>query len=233
LAISPSAGSIIHILLGCSTILRTSEFTSRTPTSIAAPVPGPMYVCVFLHNRQLVQGIFVAFDRAMNHVLCDCVKLHPQAGYHAHRSLVFPSSVIASLTIETLLSPSPPSGSVRAPTLSLSSHPCLRHPLSPTICVVDSEASFHITPTTRLLSHSDPPHPSHPSVVVGNGPTLPLTSVGASILPGPFYLNNVLLHMIHPLLLVHCYTSDNNYSLELGPWGLTIQHLTMCRARSL
>lgn len=77
LAISPSVGSIIDILLWCSTILRTSEFTSGTPTSIATPILGPVYACVFLHNRQLVQGIFVAFNRAMNHVLCDCVELHP------------------------------------------------------------------------------------------------------------------------------------------------------------
>jgi hypothetical protein len=37
------------------------------------------------------------------------------------------------------------------------------------------------------------PRPLHPSIVVGNGSSLPITSVGDSVLPGPFYLNNILL----------------------------------------
>jgi hypothetical protein len=108
---------------------------------------------------------------------------------------------------------------------------CLRHPLSPTDWVVDSGASFHTTPTTSSLSHSHPPHPSHPfSIVVGNGSTLSVTSVSASVLSGPFYLNNVLVapHMIHPLLSVRRFTIDDHCSMEFDPWGLTIRHPTTC-----
>jgi hypothetical protein len=133
------------------------------------------------------------------------------------RSLVFSRVVLTSLTIETLLSPSPP--------LALSSYTVPSPPPpSPTDWVVDSGASFHTTPTTSSLSHSHPPHRSHPpSIVVGNGSTLPVTSV----LPGTFYLNDVLVapHLTYPLLSERRFTSDNLCSMEFDPWGLTISHL--------
>jgi hypothetical protein len=106
---------------------------------------------------------------------------------------------------------------------------CLCHPPSPTDWVFNFGASFHTTPTTTSLSHYHPPHPSHPSsFVVGNGSTLPATSVGGvSVFSGPFYLNDVLVapHLTHPLLSVRHFTSDNHCSMEFDPWGLTIRHL--------
>jgi small nuclear ribonucleoprotein (snRNP)-like protein len=140
-------------------------------------------VRVTLHNSQIIRGIFVAFDQAMNHVLRDDVEIHPQVGRHMPGPLVFPRAVIASLAIDTLLSPSPPSGSVGAPPLALSAHIVPSPPPpSPTDWVVDSGASFHTT-TASSLSHSHAPNPSHPpSIVVGNGSTLPVISVGASVL---------------------------------------------------
>jgi hypothetical protein len=110
--------------------------------------------------------------------------------------LVFPCAAIASLAVEPVSSPSLPSASIGAPPLALSAHtvPSPPPPSPPTTdWVVDSGASFHTTPTTSSLFHSHPPHPSHPSsIVVGNGSTLPVTSVGASVLPRPFCLNDVL-----------------------------------------
>jgi hypothetical protein len=104
-------------------------------------------------------------------------------------------AAIASRAIEPSLSPSPPSGTVGAPPLALPSHLVASPPSpSPTDWVVDSRASFHTTPTTNSLSHSHPPHPSHPPfIVVGNDSTIPITSVGASVLPGPFHLHDVLV----------------------------------------
>jgi small nuclear ribonucleoprotein (snRNP)-like protein len=196
---------------------------------MASPHFDGLTVRVLLHDGQLVQGTFVAFDRAMSPVLRDCVEIHPKAGRHVPGPLVFPRTVIASLAIEPPLSPSPPSNHVRAPPLALSAHPTAS-PLSPspTDWVVDSGASFHTTPTTSSLFHSHPPHPSHPSsIVVGNGSTLPITSLGASVLPGPFCLNDVLVApgLTHPLLSVRRFTSDNHCSMEFNPWGLTIRHL--------
>lgn len=77
-----------------------------TPTSVVPPVPGPMHVHILLHDDQLV---FVAIDRAMNHVVCDCVELHPQPSRRMPGPFVFPGVVIASLVIGTLSSHSPPS----------------------------------------------------------------------------------------------------------------------------
>jgi hypothetical protein len=111
-------------------------------------------------------------------------------------------------------------------------------------------ASDHQRAPRRPLLHvvRSPPHPDHvrphhrcpdpfpaafrhssrpPSIFVGNGSTLPVTSVGTSVLPGPFYLNDILvaLGLTHPLLLVRRFTSDKHCSMEFDPWGLTIRHL--------
>jgi hypothetical protein len=59
--------------------------------------------------------------------------------------------------------------------------------------VVDSGASYYTTSTAGTLSRS---HPSHPSVIVGNGFNLSITLMGASVLPGPFYLNDILITIL-------------------------------------
>jgi small nuclear ribonucleoprotein (snRNP)-like protein len=188
-------------------------------------------VRVLLHDDQLIRGMFVSFDPVWNPILRDCVEVRPQAGRHVPGPLVFPRAAIASLAVEPVSSPSLPSASIGAPSLALSAHtvPSPPPPLPPTTdWVVDSGASFHTTPTTSSLLHSHPPHPSHPSsIIVGNGSTLPITSVGASVLLGPFCLNDVLVapRLTHPLLSVRRFTSDNQCSMEFNPWGLTIRHL--------
>jgi hypothetical protein len=59
--------------------------------------------------------------------------------------------------------------------------------------VIDSDASYHTTPTAGMLSRSHPSPSTHSTlIVVANGSTLPVTSVGASVLPGLFYLNDIL-----------------------------------------
>jgi hypothetical protein len=83
--------------------------------------------------------------------------------------------------------------------------------------VVDSGASYHTTPTTSTLSWSHPIYSSHPSsTIIGNGFTLLVTLVGASIFPGPFYINDVLVapHITHNILSVHRFTIGNSCSIE-------------------
>jgi hypothetical protein len=171
---------------------------------------------ILLHDDTLWPSII-----AMSPIIRDCVELHPHAGRHVPRPRVFPRTMIASLAIEPLLSPSRPSGSVGVPPLALSSHLMASPPSpSPTDWVFDSGASFHTTPTLARYSTTIHPHPSHPSsIVVGNGSTLSITSVGASVLPGPLYLNDVLVApgLTHPLLSVRCFTSDNHCSIEFDP----------------
>jgi hypothetical protein len=59
--------------------------------------------------------------------------------------------------------------------------------------VADSGTSHHSTPSAGNISHPRTLTSSSPSsIIVGNDSTLPITSVGDSVLPGPFYLNNIL-----------------------------------------
>jgi hypothetical protein len=71
--------------------------------------------------------------------------------------------------------------------------------------VADSGATHHTTPSIGNISTPRPLNSSNPSsIVVGNGFSLPVTSVGDSALPGPCYLNNILLapDMVQSLLSV-------------------------------
>jgi hypothetical protein len=178
----------------CSSDHHTSSWRACWTTSLPdSPISAKIVVRVLLHDDHLVRSTFVTFDRAISLVLRDRVKLHPHAGRHVPRPLVSPRALIASLAIETLLSPSPTSNFIGASPLVLFAHSMASQP-SPTDWMVGSRASFHTTPTTSLLFHSHPPHPFHPpSIVVGNGSTLPVTSVGASVLMRPFYLNDILV----------------------------------------
>jgi hypothetical protein len=59
---------------------------------------------------------------------------------------------------------------------------------------VNSGATHHTTPSVSNISTLRPLASFNPSsIIVGNGFSLPITSVGDSVLPGPFYLNNILL----------------------------------------
>jgi hypothetical protein len=60
--------------------------------------------------------------------------------------------------------------------------------------------------TLRPLASSNPS-----SIVVGNDSSLLITSIGDSVLPEPFYLNNILLgpDMVQNLLSVRRFTTDN------------------------
>jgi hypothetical protein len=103
-------------------------------------------------------------------------------------------------------------------------------PAPPTVVinwVVDIDATNHTTPHSGHIS----PRPSslaHPSsIVVGNGSVLPVTSIGDSVLSGPFYLNDVLLapDRVQNLLSIRRFTTDNSYSMEFDPFCLSLKDL--------
>jgi hypothetical protein len=75
----------------------------------------------------------------------------------------------------------------------------------------------------RPLASSNPS-----SIIVGNGSSLLITSVRDSVLPGPFYLNNILLapDMVQSLLSVCRFTTNNWCSMEFDPFGLSVKDLT-------
>jgi hypothetical protein len=95
--------------------------------------------------------------------------------------------------------------------------------------VVDSGATHHTTPSVGNISNVRPlasPNPS--SIIVDNGSSLPITSIGDSVLPRPFYLNNILLapDMVQSLFSVHHFTTNNWCSMEFDSFDLSVKDLT-------
>jgi hypothetical protein len=96
--------------------------------------------------------------------------------------------------------------------------------------VADSGASHHTTHSVGNIFNPRPLNSASPSsIVVGNGFTLLVTSVGDSVIPGPFYLNNILLvpDIVQSLLFVRRFTTDNLCSMEFNPFGLSVKDLTI------
>jgi hypothetical protein len=94
--------------------------------------------------------------------------------------------------------------------------------------VADSSTTHHTTPSIGNISTLHLLTSSNPSpIIVGNGYSLPITSVGDSVLPEPFYLNNILLapDMVQSLLYVHRFTIDNWCSIEFDLFGLSVKDL--------
>jgi hypothetical protein len=87
--------------------------------------------------------------------------------------------------------------------------------------VADSGSSNHTTPV-RPPTSIDPP-----SIVVGNGSALSVTSVGDSALPNPFYLNNVFFThgIIQNILSVRRFTTDNWCFMEFDLFDLSVKDL--------
>jgi hypothetical protein len=95
--------------------------------------------------------------------------------------------------------------------------------------VADSDVTHHTTPSVGNISTPRPFNSSNPSsIIVGNGSSLPVTSVGDSVLLEPFYLNNILLapDMVQSLLYVRRFTIDNWCSMEFDPFGLSVKDLS-------
>jgi hypothetical protein len=93
----------------------------------------------------------------------------------------------------------------------------------------DSGASYHTTPSVDNIFNPHPLNSTSPSsIIVGNGSTLPVTSVGDSIIPRPFYPNNILLapDIVESLLSVYRFTTDNWCSMEFDHFSLSMKDLT-------
>jgi hypothetical protein len=93
--------------------------------------------------------------------------------------------------------------------------------------VEDSGASSHTTPYPSNIHSSHPPSTHPPSIIVGNGSILPVTSVCDSVLPRPFYLNEILVapNLAQNLLFVRRFTTDNSCSMEFDSLGLSVKDL--------
>jgi hypothetical protein len=94
--------------------------------------------------------------------------------------------------------------------------------------IADSGATYHTTPDPGILSSIHPPSSSHPSsIMVTNGSYLPVTSVGAAGAHGSFRLSDVLVapSMVHNLLSIRRFITDNSCSVKFDSFGLTVKDL--------
>jgi transposase InsO family protein len=93
---------------------------------------------------------------------------------------------------------------------------------------MDSGASSHMTSDDGILLSRH--LPSHPSITVGNGASLPVTHHGLSALradSSTFPLNNVLVvpSLIHNLLSDRQFTCDNSCSIEFDAFGFSVKDI--------
>lgn len=146
------------------------------------------------------------------------------------------SSPSPMLVVSLLATSAPsvyPGDSVGVPLKVLSSYHISSQPApaTPINWDVDFGALYHTTPDPGTISL---PHPCRPtftsSIIVSNGSTLTVTSVGDTVLHGPLYLNNILVapNIIQNILSVHRLTTDNHRYMEFDPWRLTIRDLITC-----
>jgi hypothetical protein len=88
---------------------------------------------------------------------------------------------------------------------------------------------MHITNNQgNLASFHSPADISSCSIVVGNGSTLPVHSIGSTTLTNrPFNLNHVLVSpaFIKNIISVQKFTHDNSCSIEFDPYGFSMKDL--------
>jgi hypothetical protein len=95
--------------------------------------------------------------------------------------------------------------------------------------VVDSSATHHTTPSVGNISTLHPLNLSNPSsIIIGNGSSLLINSVGDSVLLGPFYLSNILLapDMVQSLSSVCRFTTANWCSIKFDSFNLSMKDLS-------
>jgi hypothetical protein len=96
---------------------------------------------------------------------------------------------------------------------------------------MDSGASSHMVSNSDRLTQVNPSTSFTPSnIIVGNGSTLPVTTVGSTSFHLPnssLHLHNVLIspHIIKDLISVRRFTIDNHCSVEFDPFGLSVKDL--------
>jgi hypothetical protein len=124
-------------------------------------------------------------------------------------------------------SSAPPSGLVGwdAAALAAFQTPTLTPPMGPE-WIADTGATYHTTPDPGILTSVRPPSSSLPSsIMVANGSCLLVTSMGAAGSPGSFRIPDVLVapSLVHNLLSIRRFTTNNSCSVEFDSSGLTVK----------
>jgi hypothetical protein len=82
----------------------------------------------------------------------------------------------------------------------------------------------------KLSTISSPTSSTPSSIIVGNGALLPITAIGSHTFSFPrrnIVLNNVLVspHIIKNLISIRRFTTNNNCSIEIDSFGLSVKDL--------
>jgi hypothetical protein len=102
---------------------------------------------------------------------------------------------------------------------------------APSEWYADSGAGSHMTTDAGKLSTISSPSSFTPSsIIVGNGPLLPVTATGSHTFSFPHHnlvLNDVLVspNIIKNLISIRGFTTDNDCSIEFDPFGLFVKDL--------
>ncbi|CAL9238006.1 unnamed protein product [Arabidopsis halleri] len=99
---------------------------------------------------------------------------------------------------------------------------------------MDSGASSHLATNSGML-HSNLNRNTNESVIVGNGSSIPVTTIGSSSIrtsTKPLVLNNVLVtpDIVKNLISVRKFTKDNWCSVDFDPFGFTVKDLQTRKA---
>lgn len=117
-----------------------------------------------------------------------------------------------------------------SPSTTVGSPDVARSEVSPQASTLYATSASSTASTIAILIHSvlnpgsdgwdqwSPPIPSTP-IIVGNGNIFPVTSVGNSVLPGPFHLHTILVvpRINHNLFFVRKFTTNNSCSIMFDP----------------
>nr|GEW89211.1 ribonuclease H-like domain-containing protein [Tanacetum cinerariifolium] len=92
---------------------------------------------------------------------------------------------------------------------------------------MDTGASSHLNNSVTSLSENFNTC-MYPSILVGDGHSIPVTNTGHSILPTPLkslHLNNVLItpHIVKNLISVHQFVRDNNCTIEFDAFRFSVK----------
>jgi hypothetical protein len=137
-------------------------------------------------------------------------------------------------TFTSPLAPPPPASwppwmsSWNQQSLAHSFHIMTMVPPAATDWVTDFGASNHTTSSADNLTSVQPPlSTDHSSIIVGNGSSLPITSVGNTAFSVRFIL---IMPLLHPTLLkklsIHRFTTDNWCSMQFDPYDLSVKDLS-------
>ncbi|GJY42912.1 hypothetical protein Tco_0431125 [Tanacetum coccineum] len=156
--------------------------------------------------------------------------LYGLTGYMAHANYVPAQSSHSPVQYQSTFSPGQASSSSVPGQKTILSHAfSAMTPQDPTLGAwnMDTGASSHLNNSVTSLSEIFNTC-MYPSILVGDGHSIPVTNTGHSILPTPtksLHLNNILItpHIVKNLIFVRQFVRDNNCTIEFNAFSFSVK----------